>query len=404
MQMSPAPKATPPYRPNITTKETASVVMCAVLSILVAASIVWHLRRRGLHPGDTPWFWRRWWAAAIARIRRKDPKCDIDASSSFGTIRSLKNIAMENGELKPDEKLGKKWSLGAAAFEHKKDGATPWFWRKWWTAAVTRSWRKDTNCEIDASSSFGTIRSLNKFIVENGELQQDEKLGKGWDRGPDVSERRDLPQETDITLGHYTGSLRSTKEHTTAFKTAPYIPFFTDGEADITTMLAINAAVSSVWKRMGRDRKGSEASQSTTTTTEYQGSLYAQSEPRSSTTSVASVESEADLEEVEVVYEVKRAQTQSMEVKKGVLLSWRSSRPGDIADMPSVLTVGDTNSLIRAGRHTPSVIVTCPSSNSLDSTTSSVTVDLDDFPAPPRLVVAETKRTTLEQVIGLYQA
>ncbi|KAJ3785676.1 hypothetical protein GGU10DRAFT_375562 [Lentinula aff. detonsa] len=106
-------------------------------------------------------------------------------------------------------------------------------------------------------------------------------------------------------------------------------------------------------------------------------------------------EEEEDIEEVEI-YEVKRAQTQRMEVKRGVLMSWRTSRPpSSVPDMPTVIIsesssdTGALNTVISGDKGflqpLPSLLVTQPSNVSLVSTTSTVSVDLDEFPLPPSL-------------------
>ncbi|KAJ4468189.1 hypothetical protein J3R30DRAFT_1683040 [Lentinula aciculospora] len=210
--------------------------------------------------------------------------------------------------------------------------------------------------------------------------------------------------------------------------------FLREEEEDIAAMLSIRAGQESVCRRGHREKKESESSLITTST--VQDSLCP-SEPRSSVTSVYSLsiqsedEEEEDIEDVEV-YEVKRAQTQSIEVKRGVLMSWRTSRPPNLApDMPTVViseSSSDTGALNNVShgdngflQPLPSLLVTQPSDTSLVSTTSSVSVDLDEFPLPPALpplsknytkdlplmdvprMSREEKRSTVDQVITMYE-
>jgi hypothetical protein len=69
-------------------------------------------------------------------------------------------------------------------------------------------------------------------------------------------------------------------------------------------------------------------------------------------------ESAEEEAEEEVVYEVKRAQTHSMEIQMGKLIAWQPS--GGVR-----------------------LMVTGPSTTTLGTASSSVSVDLDDFPLPP---------------------
>nr|GAT57629.1 predicted protein [Mycena chlorophos] len=139
---------------------------------------------------------------------------------------------------------------------------------------------------------------------------------------------------------------------------APFFaPRLQDDENDATTtMLALQAAMHSVGKRptvRNRARQGSDASTSTQDTTvtleRFQGS------DTSSATSMSSGLSEIDEEEEIVVYEVKQARTESMEMEKGRLLSWA----------PVTL------------------LVTEPSAGTLDTTPSIVDDLLDAFPQVP---------------------
>ncbi|KAJ3887075.1 hypothetical protein GG344DRAFT_81076 [Lentinula edodes] len=220
--------------------------------------------------------------------------------------------------------------------------------------------------------------------------------------------------------------------------------FLREEEEDIAAMLSIRAGQESVCRRGHREKKESESSLTTTTST-VQDSLCP-SEQRSSVTSVYSIsirsedEEEEDMEEAVEVYEVKRVQTQSMEVKRGVLMSWRTSRPQSPApDMPTVVIsesssdTGALDTIIRSDnaflQPLPSLLITHPSEISLVSTTSTVSVDLDEFPLPPNLPILpkiqsvdlplmiivpdvdgstsrmsrEEKRSTVDQVITMYE-
>jgi len=144
-------------------------------------------------------------------------------------------------------------------------------------------------------------------------------------------------------------------------------------------------------------------------------------------------EDDEDLEDAEDIdYELKRAQTQSMEMKKGILLSWSPSTfvqtdpPTPIPDLPSVvvsesvsslkvLSSGNTLSCDPTFLRPPKLcvsIVTHPSDASLLSTLSSVSIVLDQFPLPPDDTLAqlpvpsitEDEGSTLDQVITMYEA
>ncbi|KAJ7925205.1 hypothetical protein B0H13DRAFT_1975483 [Mycena leptocephala] len=132
-------------------------------------------------------------------------------------------------------------------------------------------------------------------------------------------------------------------------------------------MLALQAGLESVGKRAGgirnRARQGSDASASSQSTTVTIGGFSSHSSSISSFTSIESMMSDIDESaeeeaEEEVVYEVKRAQTHSMEIQMGKLIAWQPS--GGVR-----------------------LMVTGPSTTTLGTASSSVSVDLDDFPLPP---------------------
>jgi hypothetical protein len=176
-----------------------------------------------------------------------------------------------------------------------------------------------------------------------------------------------------------------------------------------------------------RMRQGSDASASSqaTDTTEGTEGFSSGSSSRSSMTSIATMETDFDEdgEGEEEVYEVRRAQAQSVEIKKGVLVTWRSSKSTQdnkqIIEAPNVVisepmstscsliddhseaassdaspssmytTEGDGSDDGLLHAPVPSLMVTGPSITSmftLDSSISSISVDLNDFPYPPSLV------------------
>ncbi|KAF9264271.1 hypothetical protein L218DRAFT_259408 [Marasmius fiardii PR-910] len=228
---------------------------------------------------------------------------------------------------------------------------------------------------------------------------------------------------------------------------------------DECTALSIRAGLASVWRRTQRSRTGSQSSATTTTTTTtatMSDSLCTTSIPRSSVTSLTSefehTDSEIDLdgmvsmEEEGGIYEVevKRAQTQSMEVKRGILVSWRfSEQPKELLPPPPMVVISESEESTDAIKASPfrkdarsiSNGFLCPQSTpslcslaSSESSASSVSVDLDEFPLPPKLLttpstslsssfltvpkhnpiilqkddIREGKRSTVDHVIMLY--
>jgi hypothetical protein len=196
-----------------------------------------------------------------------------------------------------------------------------------------------------------------------------------------------------------------------------------------------------------RPRQASDASTTSqeTTTTDVIGCFSSASSSRSSMTSYVSIDGS---DEEEGSYELKRAQTQSVEIKKGVLVAWqcrdantvtittmldipssalgplpvspltldnsrgvisswffeRSLTSGGYHSSPTVSSLvressrGTTDtlgtSLAEEGDHiaylhpVPYLIVTCPSTSTMftfNSIGSSISVDLSDFPFPPSL-------------------
>jgi hypothetical protein len=161
-------------------------------------------------------------------------------------------------------------------------------------------------------------------------------------------EEKDIALALDIAFGH---------------DTRHCAPFLAGSDEDVTTMLALQAGLESVGKRAGgirnRARQGSDASASSQSTTVTIGGFSSHSSSISSFTSIESMMSDIDESaeeeaEEEVVYEVKRAQTHSMEIQMGKLITWQPSG-------------------VR-------LMVTGPSTTTLGTASSSVSVDLDDFP------------------------
>ncbi|KAK7057266.1 hypothetical protein R3P38DRAFT_3544987 [Favolaschia claudopus] len=170
-------------------------------------------------------------------------------------------------------------------------------------------------------------------------------------------ERRLLQEETDIALALDIAFGHESHHHA---------PFFLGSKEDVTTMLSLQAGLESVGKRAGairnRTRQGSDASASSQSTTVTIEGFTSHSSSDSSLTSMASTTlsyiEESSEEVEEEIYEVKRAQTHSMEIQRGKLISWA----------PAGLRL----------------MVTGPSSATLEtSASSSVSVDLDEFPLPP---------------------
>ncbi|KAJ8077116.1 hypothetical protein PM082_001544 [Marasmius tenuissimus] len=224
---------------------------------------------------------------------------------------------------------------------------------------------------------------------------------------------------------------------------------------DISSIQSVKTGATNAWRRSYRMRTISQSStstitthSSTTTTTATSDSLCSTSVPRTSVTSMISAlytsESEIDVdldvaEEETVVYEVKRAQTQSMEVKRGVLVSWRASNASlqrDVALPTLIISESDEstepssdykpNKFVHNGFLHPQSTPSIQSLTSSESSTSTVSIDLDEFPLPPKLLTSpspslcstlltvpdrhqvveimrrDDKRSTVDRVIMLY--
>ncbi|KAF8210126.1 hypothetical protein K438DRAFT_1959407 [Mycena galopus ATCC 62051] len=163
-----------------------------------------------------------------------------------------------------------------------------------------------------------------------------------------LQEEKDIALALDIAFGH---------------DTRYCAPFFAGSDEDVTTMLSLQAGLESVGKRAGgirnRARQGSDASASSQSTTVTIEGFASHSSSHSSLTSIESMMSDIDesAEEAEEEFEVTRAQTHSMEIQKGKLISWQ---PGGVR-----------------------LMVTGPSTGTLTTASSSISVDLNEFPLPP---------------------
>ena len=153
------------------------------------------------------------------------------------------------------------------------------------------------------------------------------------------------------------------------------------------------------WENKNRARKCSDASDSTKPTTESDDFSIAPT-TCSSSTSIMEIPHISDFEELNIdeaiemetgdmIFEVVRAQAQSMEIKRGVLFSWCGQR----ASLSPVLEEMETSSSLKSSilhsnsfTTVPSLVVTCPSMMTIPyirPSFSSVSVDLNDFPLPP---------------------
>jgi hypothetical protein len=124
------------------------------------------------------------------------------------------------------------------------------------------------------------------------------------------------------------------------------------------------------WDIKNRTRQDSDASETTHETTGSNifsiGTTTCSSKTsvRRGGNSQEDMELEDDLNTEETTFEVARAQTQSVEIKRGILINWG----GEFGGTPCGKFEGSM---------LPSVVVTCASS------LSSISVDLNEFPLPP---------------------
>lgn len=240
------------------------------------------------------------------------------------------------------------------------------------------------------------------------------------------------PKETDIAL-----SLNTALHYAALSSPMCGVPeqlstMVLEGGEDFTTILSLQAGMRSAARReytggvRNRCRQGSDASQATTVTQVSEG-FSSGGSTKSSMTSLASEEFDLDeddeTEDVEdsEIFEVRRGQTKSVEMKMGVLVNCKASDPImvppsmpqvvvsdatptlpienrgalststsqlgsedlDLDDEQSLITK-DSNQMLRAP--IPYLMVTVPSNNSLfalECSNSSASIDLSDFPIPP---------------------
>ncbi|KIK67071.1 hypothetical protein GYMLUDRAFT_37111 [Collybiopsis luxurians FD-317 M1] len=282
--------------------------------------------------------------------------------------------------------------------------------------------KKDTSRLMPTSHKLGESSSSLPLAIQGIPRMSSPKFRLGAEDLPSGSPNEKI-LERDITF-----SFPFTRPDSPQPVSPPHVPaFLREEEEDIAAMLSIRAGEESIYRRGHREKKESESSTATTVLDSLCSSVH----QRSSITSVytLSIGSEADEEEEIEEVEVKRAQTQSMEFKRGVLMSWRTSRPpSPIPEMPTVVisesssdygaldrtsVVHGDDSLLQA---LPSLLVTHPSDISLVSSSSSASVDLDEFPLPPTLPIIECgqgslmpdtmkedKRWTVDQVIKMCE-
>ncbi|TRM69615.1 hypothetical protein BD626DRAFT_474757 [Schizophyllum amplum] len=152
--------------------------------------------------------------------------------------------------------------------------------------------------------------------------------------------------------------------------------------------LLTQAAVQSIKRRAWADDSNTSSqspfsdlrafSPSTSDESSVSGTFFTTSSSQSSCTSVESVAlSDVDSVASADICQVRRAQTQSMEVGRGVLMNWRLST----SPSSTMLTPGE---VIPKKSFTPTLIVTGPSTDTLSTiTTTSSSLDLVNFPIPP---------------------
>ncbi|KAK0485693.1 hypothetical protein IW261DRAFT_1559142 [Armillaria novae-zelandiae] len=234
--------------------------------------------------------------------------------------------------------------------------------------------------------------------------------------------------EQDIALSH-----SRTSSVDIAF---PLLSTFTHVDANTATAMSIQAGLQCMSRRGILRKEPHEESTSSETISDFVDSLSFQSISSSSMTSISTLATESsflDEEREDETYQVQRAQTQSVEIQRGILLTWEMLR-ASVADTPEVVissapvdseappaSLGTDTSLLHV--QAPSILITHPSTSTIESSTSSMSVDLADFPLPPtpsvlpvdRLTVSADvvtggrldfgdfdKRSTVEQFIMLY--
>lgn len=145
------------------------------------------------------------------------------------------------------------------------------------------------------------------------------------------------------------------------------------------------------WDVQNRARQGSDASESTQPMAEWDVfSITATT--CSSRTSIRGTGNDSDLEDMEldedidteeIVFEVGRAQAQSMEIKRGILVDWGAQKSPIMEEVSRRLQKSSPHSPFPT---VPSLVVTCPSMMTIPiigPSFSSISVDLNEFPLPP---------------------
>ncbi|RDB16990.1 hypothetical protein Hypma_002671 [Hypsizygus marmoreus] len=183
-------------------------------------------------------------------------------------------------------------------------------------------------------------------------------------------------------------------------------------EANVSIFKSLQASIDSLARGIaspGRPRQGSDASSSSqvTTSPDIMECFSVASSSRSSMTSLASSDEGIDGEECDVDYEVKRAHTQSLEIKKGVLIAWQYSNSSSsitdvdrpILDMPPTVVVSEPSpTLSSLDRESPNTIYSVEAS--LSRASLSTASHDDDSETTPSLssLIRENSRGTIHSL------
>lgn len=234
-------------------------------------------------------------------------------------------------------------------------------------------------------------------VIEEPEPELQSQNEKGQDSSTTVvaEEPQIITSELSLSLSPSTPCLPGPPVKEDEFESFVRLPYLYSSREDEHAQLSLRAALVAT-----RKRSGSESELSSVTSTEEDSlGLCGEVSRRSSMTSVIpsiqsqSSEADSELGELDIEFElgeVKRALTQSMEVKRGVLVSWRLSSPAHsssstptvvISEAPEPMLPAYPPSPTKDGLLSPSS--TFCTQSSLNSSTSSVSVDLDEFPLPP---------------------
>ncbi|KAF8894148.1 hypothetical protein BD779DRAFT_1505457 [Infundibulicybe gibba] len=213
---------------------------------------------------------------------------------------------------------------------------------------------QDTSTFLATQESGDTAKSLIPDVVQCLEAGVSANH-KQWDD----FEHRPQAEESDIAIALHMALGESSTGHVMIL-------------GDVSTVTSLEAAKDYPRKQVPRSRQGSDASSSSQETTvlhQFSPSISS----RSSATSFDDTDSDNETDAEEVQYELRRAQTKSIEVKKG-------------------RSLGPTSAATDGCLPVPFLMVTHPSMTSLstmDSILSSCfSVDLGEFPLPPVCVCA----------------